>query len=555
VTTDIAGEPAPGRSPLSGSAALRRSGLAIAAGTLASRVTGFLRTAVIGVALGYTIGDPYNTANTIPNILYDLLLGGVLSAVVVPLLVEAARRDDDGGEAYAQRLLTLVVLVLGAISAIAVIFAPALVGLYAGSLHPQARALAIDFGRFFLPQILFYGAGAVIGAVLNTRDRFAAPMWAPVINNVIVIVTGAVFYAMIGAHPQAGTVHGTTLWVLGLGTTAGIVGQTLVLLPALRRAGVHWRPRWDFRGMGLRRAGGFAGWTFAYVIVNQLGYVVVTRLAGAAGTDHGSEHVGYSAYTYAYVLFSLPYALVAVTVVTAAFPAMTRSAASGELGSVRLSLDRGVSLAGVLLVPATAALIAFGPLITTVVLAHGHITVGQALITGAVLAAFAVGLVPFAAFQMQFRAWLALRDARTPALINLAATALNVLADIVLYLALPARDKVIGLAVGFSLSYVVALAMSTRGLHDRLPWLARGPRVLRTYIRLGLATVIAVVPSYALDRALLAVGGHGFAMTLLTLVVAAVAGLVIFVLIARLLRISELDSALQVLRRRAGRAA
>lgn len=543
-------ERAAGR-PLSGSAALRRSGLAIATGTLASRVTGFLRTAVIGVTLGFPVGDPYNTANTIPNILYDLLLGGILSAVVIPLLVDAARRDDDGGEAYAQRLLSLTVLVLAVVSVLAVVFAPQIVGLYAGSLQPAGQRLAVDLGRFFLPQVLFYGAGAVMGAILNTRDRFGAPMWAPVLNNLIVIATGALFYAVESGSATPGHVHGTALLVLGVGTTAGIVAQTLVLLPSLRRAGIRLRPRLDLKGMGLRRAGGFAGWTFGYVLVNQLGYVVVTRLANLAGHSPGSHHVGYSAYTYAYVLFSLPYALVAVTVVTALFPAMTRSGGSGELAALRLTLDRGVSLAGVVLVPASAALLAFGPLITTLVLDYARIDLQQARITGAVLGTFAVGLVPFAAFQMQFRAWLALRNARTPTLINLAATAINVVADLLLYLVLPGDEKVIGLAAGFSLSYVVALGLSTRALNDRLPWLPLGPRVLRTHVRLLVATLAAVVPAYAVDRVLTSLGGVHWPMAALTLAVSSAVGLVIFVAVARRMRISELGSMLEVVRRRA----
>ncbi len=536
--------------PLSGAAALRRSGLAIATGTLASRVTGFIRTAVIAVALGYAVGDPYNAANTIPNILYDLLLGGVLSAVVVPLLVEAGHRDDDGGERYAQRLLSLVVLSLAVVSILGVVFAPQVVGLYANSLHPAQYDLAVNFGRFFLPQVVFYGAGAVIGAILNTRDRFAAPMWAPVLNNLIVIATGGLFFAVVAGQPRPGDIHGTALWVLGIGTTAGIVAQTLILLPALRRAGVRLRLRLGFARMGLEGAGRFAGWVFAYVIVNQLGYIVITRLALAAGDAQGSMRVGYSAYSYAYVLFSLPYALVAVTVVTATFPAMSRSGAEGALPSVRLALDRGISLAGVVLLPASAALIAFGPLITTVVIGHGHISVEQARISGAVLAAFGVGLVPFAAFQMQFRAWLAIRDSRTPALINVVATTVNVLADLILYVLLPADEKVVGLAAGFSISYVVALLLSTTRLHERLGDLPEGPRVLRTHMRLLIATLAGVVPAYAVDRGLSAAGGVRPLMAFVTLVVSSLVGGAVFLLVARRLRISELGSVLAIARRR-----
>lgn len=543
-------EPRTAAQPLSGSAALRRSGLAIAGGTVASRLTGFVRTAVVGVAIGYAVGESYNAANTIPNILYDLLLGGILSAVVIPLLTHAARRDADGGTDYAERLISLVVIVLAVVSVVAVLLAPVLISLYAGPLHPPARHLAVSFARFFLPQVLFYGAGAVIGAVLNTRDRFAAPMWAPVLNNLIVIASGALFLAMTHGRVTPGDVHGASLLVLAVGTTAGIIAQTVVLLPSLRRAGVPLRLRLNFRGMGLRSAGGFAGWTLVYVLVNQLGYLVVTRLAIAAGKSVGAHEVGYSAYSYAYVLFSMPFAVVAVTVITALFPAMSRSGDAGDYAEVRRVLDRGITVSGVLLVPATGALLAFGPLIASVVFGHGRIDLLQARLTGAALGAFAVGLVPFAAFQMQFRAWLSLRDARTPALINLVATLVNVVADLILYVALPADHRVIGLAAGFSLSYFVALAISSHRLQRRLGAAARHGLVLRTHVRLIIASIVGTVPAYFVSRAITGALGDRPAAALLATAVAVTVGFPIFLLVARRLRVAELRDLTGLVRRR-----
>jgi len=549
----MAQEVRPRQQALSGSAALRRSGLAIAAGTIASRATGFVRTAVVGVAIGLPVGEAYNAANTIPNILYDLLLGGILSAVVVPLLVQAARRSADGGEDYAQRLISLVIVTLLVVSGIAVAIAPQLIDLYAGTLRPAARDLAITFGRFFLPQVLFYGAGAVIGAVLNTRDRFAAPMWAPVLNNLIVIAAGGLFLAVTHGPVSPHDVHGTSLLVLAVGTTAGIVAQTLVLLPSLRRCGVRLRLRLNFRGMGLRSAGPFAAWTLVYVIVNQLGYLVITRLAISAGSSAGAHHVGYSAYSYAYVLFSMPYAVVAVTVITAIFPAMSRSGDAGEYPAVREALDRGLRLAGALLMPASAALLAFGPLIASIVFAHGRIDLEQARLTGAALGAFAVGLVPFAAFQMQFRAWLAMRDARTPALINVVATLVNVLVDLLLYVVLPADQRVVGLAAGFSVSYFVALAMSTSRLGWRLGAARRRGLVLRTHVRLLLATVVATVPAYAVARAVTASVGRHPGPAVLALLAGVTVGVPIFLALARRMRVSEIGELLAVSRRLGGR--
>jgi len=525
------------------------SGAAIAAGTLVSRLTGFLRTIVIAAALGQFLGDPYNVANTIPNILYDLLLGGVLSSVVLPLLVQAAHDDADGGEAYAQRLLSVVVALLTITAVVGVLLAPQIVHLYGGKLTGADRTLATTFTRYFLPQVLFYGVGAVFTAILNTRGSLALPMWAPVLNNLVVIASGGLFLAITHAAPHAGQLSHGQILVLALGTTGGIVVQTIALLPGLRAVGFHLRLRTDWRASPLVAAGPFAAWMVAYVVTNQLGYVVIVNLATASGRARGNPDFGYSAYTYAYALFSLPYAVVAVTVITALFPRMSRSATAHRRGEIANTLAAGLSLSGTLLVPATALLVALGPLVGAVVFAHGNTDLSNARLTGATLAAFAVGLVPFSAFQLQLRAFLALRDSRTPALVNVAVTALNVVADLILYVALPPREKVVGLALGFVASYVLGAFWFARVLRRRL-----GPanehRVLRTHFRLTVAAAIAVVPAYAAARLL--TGGLGLdpESSFVALAVGSLIGGALFFAIARRLRVRELDEFAGMVRRR-----
>jgi putative peptidoglycan lipid II flippase len=374
-------------------------------------------------------------------------------------------------------------------------------------------------------------------------------MWAPVLNNVVVIGSGALFLAVTGSAPKAGSLtHGQTL-VLAVGTTAGIVVQTIALLPAMRAVHFPLRLRWDWRGAGLRSAGPFAAWMLGYVLTNQFGFLVVVNLATASGRARGSGGFGYSAYTYAFVLFSLPYAVIAVSVVTALFPQMSRSAALERRGELANTLAGGLSLSATLLVPATAAMVALGPLIGAVVFAHGNTDLSNARLTGATLAAFAVGLVPFSAFQVQLRAWLAMHDSRTPALVNLGITALNVLADVVLYLALPSRQKVVGLALGFSLSYLVGTVWFARLLRSRL-----GPanehRVLRTHVRLAVASLVAVVPAYAAARLL--TGGLGLdpESSLVAVAVALVVGGGIFAAVARRMRIRELTELTAMVRNR-----
>jgi putative peptidoglycan lipid II flippase len=531
----------------SGQPRLARSGVTMAIGTAASRGTGFLRTVVIAAAMGLYVGDCYNVANTIPNIIYDLLLGGVLTSVVVPLLVRAARENDDNGEAYAQRLVTIVVASLSVVSVIGVALAPQLIRLYTGHrLSAGQYDLATMFARYFLPQILFYGVGAVYGAILNTRGSFAAPMWAPVLNNLVVIAAGGLFFAMVSGTPQPGALSQTQRLVLEIGTTGGVVLQTIALVPALRHVGFRHRFRFDWRNAGLGSAARFASWIVGYVVTNQLGYLVIVKLAFAAGHARGAGGSAYSPYTYAFILFSLPYAVIAVTVVTALFPRMSRSAADGDLPGVSANLATGLTTSAVLLVPATVTMVTLGPLIGTIVFAHGNIHVSGARLIGGALAGFAIGLVPFSAFQIQLRAFLAMHDSLTPAVINLGVTAVNVAADVLLYLVLPGRDKVVGLAIGFAVSYLVGALVQGAVLRHRLGAFDR--RVARTHVRLAAAGLVAAVPTYAAARLLTAGLGLGVEAAFAAVIVAALAGGAVFLGLANRMRIDELGEIRRLIR-------
>jgi putative peptidoglycan lipid II flippase len=537
-TGQQAGDPQPER--------LARSGVAMAVGTLASRGTGFLRTIVIATAMGLTVGDSYNIANTIPNIIYDLLLGGLLTSVVVPLLVQAAHEEGDDGEAYAQRLVTIVLAILSVVAVLGVVLAPQIIWFYGKGLSADQRDLATTFARFFLPQVLFYGLGAIFGAILNTRGSFAAPMWAPVLNNIVVIVSGGLFLAMTHGTPDPGSLGTGRTLVLAIGTTAGIVLQTVALLPSLRRVGFRLRLRRDRAGAGLRAAGPFAGWILAYVVTNQIGYYVIVRLATAAGRAHGSGGSAYSPYTYAFILFSLPYAVIAVSVVTALFPRMSRSAVAGDRPAVASNLATGLTTSAVLLAPVTVALVALGPLLATLVFRYGNIPLSGARLIGGALAGFGIGLVPFSAFQVQLRAFLALRDSRTPALVNVVVTAVNIAVDVALYLALPARSRVVGLAIGFSASYLVGVIVQAMLLRRRLGPFDRP--VARTHARLAAASLAAAVPTYASARLLTAGLGLGREAAFVAVVVACLVGGATFVGLAVRMRIDELGELRRLVR-------
>jgi putative peptidoglycan lipid II flippase len=531
---------------------LGRSTRSMAVGTIASRSTGFLRNAFIAAVLGVQgVGAQFNVANTTPNIVYELLLGGILTSVLVPVLVRAAKGDPDDGEAYAQRLLSLVVLVTAAATALLVAFAPALISLYTGKATDDERDLAIALARFFLPQMVFYGAGAVMGAILNTRERFGPPMWAPVLNNLVVIATCGIFLTLPGVTPlQPDSITHAQILVLGIGTTLGIVAQTLALVPALRAVGFRFRPRTDFRGAGLGGIGHLAKWVLLYVAANQAAYVVVVTLAN--DSDLNDQGRGYASYVNAFVLWQLPHAVVAVSVITALLPRMSRAAADERLDDLRAQLNRGLRLTVSVLVPAAVAYVVLGRVLATVVFGHLHTSVEEARFIGTLLAVFAIGLVPFSVYQLQLRAFYALQDTRTPTFINLGVNVTLVAVDVTLYALLPEQHRVVGLAAGHAASFVAGLLICSRVLSRRLGGL-EGALVVRTAARCFTAALPPAVASAAVVAGLLRVWGDGTAGALPALIVG---GAIIgagYVLIARRLGVGELDEVVGPVLARFGR--
>jgi len=522
------------------SESLGRSTRAMAFGTIASRGTGFVRTAVIASVIGAkSVADAFNLANTAPNIVYELLLGGILGSVVVPLLVRAAKQDGGDGKGYAQRLLSLVVVSLTLTSVLLVLAAPAIIALYGNNLRPADQELAVLFARFLLPQVLFYGAGAVMGAYLNARGRFGPPMWAPVLNNVVVIITGVVFHLMPGPDRlTAATITDAQILVLGIGVTLGIVAQTAVLVPSLRATGFRFAPRFDLRGSGLGQAARLAKWVLAYVLASQLAYVVVTNLANAAGRLEPGR--GYSAYTYAYVLWQLPHAVVAVSIITALLPRMSRAAADERVGDLRRTLERGIGLTTSVLVPATVAFVVLGRDIAAVVYARGQISTSEARFIGVLLAVFALGLVPYSTYQLMLRVFYALQDTRTAFVVNLGVNVTMVAVDLTLFAVLPDDLKVIGLAAGHATSFAAGLVLCTFVLGRRIGGIDVR-RLLRTALRCLLAAAVAAVPAVLLARLCTALLGAGPGGGLAAVAAGGAALGLVYLALARRLGVREVD--------------
>ncbi|WP_374204294.1 murein biosynthesis integral membrane protein MurJ [Streptomyces sp. HPF1205] len=451
------------------------------AGSLVSRATGFARLSVVTAAVGTAAGgDAFAVANTVPNIIYTLMIGGALQSVFVPELVRAAKEHADGGRAYTDRLLTLCAVALLGVTVLAVLAAPLLVSAYAPDFGGEQRALTVALARYCLPQILFYGLFTLLGQVLGARERFGAAMWAPVLNNLVVI---AVFGGYL-AGARGGISHHEAL-LLGWGSTAGIAVQVLGLLPALRAAGFRWRPRFDWRGRGLTAPLRAGAWTLALVLVNQLAYWLVTRLATSAGqrapaTGHHAG-VGYAAYSNAYSLWVVPQGIVTVSVVTAMLPRMSRAAAAGDHAGVGDDLSRGLRVSGSAVVPAVLAFLSLGPQITGVVFQHGATGNADADAIALMLAAFALGLPAFAAQYLLARGFYAMSDTRTPFFLNVVIAGVNASLAAIAYATLPARWAVTGMAAGYAVACTVGLACTTALLRRRLAW---RPRVLGHHLRL-----------------------------------------------------------------------
>ncbi len=469
---------------------LRAAGT-MAVATLVSRITGLARTMVLTAALGIAlVGDAYNTANTLPNIVYELLLGGVLTSVVVPLLVHAQERDKDGGTAYAQRLATIATAGLVVVTALAVLVAPLLTALYGITDDPGQVELANWLARILLIEIVFYGIGALAQAILNSRGVFGPPAWAPVLNNVVVIATGLLFIAASGPGSLTpATITPGQVWLLGIGTTLGIAVQALVLLPLLSRAGVPLRPRWGLRNTGLKEAGTLGLWVIGYVAISQVGVVVAIRVANAAGRDDGLGSYGFAN---ASLLFQMPYGIIGVALLTALVPRMSRAASRHDVPGVVSDLSLGTRLSALGLLPVTAALTVLGPDLGILAFARGNTSAEDAAAIGTALAIGAFGLLPMAVTLLQLRVFYAMKDARTPTLIQLGMVAVRVPLLLLVPALVEPQHVVAGLMLATSLTYVAGWVLGDLALRRRLGSLRTGDTLARV-ARVAAAALVAGV--------------------------------------------------------------
>ena len=535
------------------------SSAVMATGTVLSRITGVGRDIALTAALGfYLVSDAYSLGNTMPNVLYLLIIGGALNAVFIPQLVRRMKDDADGGQAYADRLLTLAGLVLLAFSVAAVLLAPILVDLYATSAYDESqRELTTAFARLMLPQIFFYGVYALLGQVLNARGKFGAPMFAPILNNIVAIATFLIFIAVVGTSAAAdGALTTSEVTLLGVGTTLGVAVQALILLPVLVRAGYRWHPRFDWRGAGLGKAGRLAVWTLLLVIVNQAGYIVITRLATLANVNalaEGTTPAGLTTYQKAHLIFMLPHSVITVSIVTALLPALSRIAHSGRLHQVGADVSGAMRLVAALIVPIGVVLVVVSPGITILLFGYGAATPEQAELTGAITSIFMLGLLPFTLFYVLFRGFWAVEDTRTP---FIASVIMNVVAlgiAVPLFYAVAGGAQVAALAFGyvcgFWATFIVSWILLARRLGGLDSWLT-----VRSLVRMLIAGFVAFCVMFGTDAVIetyiVAWDPANRLGVLFDVVVLSAVGLGIYLAAAWALRIREVGDVMALVQRR-----
>ena len=512
----------------------------MSAGTLLSRATGVVRVVVTLAAIGASnvLADSYAKANTTPNIVYELVLGGILTSVFVPLLVDWTRRHgEDAGREAGARFLTITLVVLAGATVVAMIAAPWIMRVYlVGVTDPATHAAELEMGtfflRWFLPQIVFYGLGAVAAGILNAHRRFAAPMYAPVLNNIAVIATMLVFISMIGDADPASATRSQRL-VLAAGTTLGVIAMTLALWPSLRAIGFRWRLRFDWRHETVRRLLSLARWVALYVVVNQIAYFVIILFNGRVGLG------AYVIYSQAFIFFSLPHAIVAVSIFTALLPGMSERWSAGAVDGVRALFSRGIRDTEIVMVPAAVGIMVLAGPIVTLLASYRAMEPADTALLGSTLAAFAVGLPWFSAFQLLTRTFYATQDARTPALANIAVCIVNLVVD--LWLAFSLDLGVRGLALGFGASYVAGTLILAVRLRSRLHGLdAR--RIGITLARTVGAAALTGLAAWGASRGIAAVMDEARPLFSLVQVTAGVvAGVLAFALGALIFQIEEAD--------------
>ncbi len=489
------------------------SSAVMAAGTVFSRASGFIRSALLVTALGASLrGDLFTIANTLPNMVYILLAGGVFNAVLVPQLVRRIKADADGGDAYASRVITLSALFLGAVTVLLVVLAPLLLRVYLDDrfLDPDRVTqleTIVDLTRWCLPQVFFYGMYVLVGQVLNARGSFGPMMWAPIANNLIAVAMLIAYLAVwgsIGQSPARFEALDTSQEVLlGLGSTIGILAQLLVLLPYLRASGFAYRPRFDFRDPELKKTLSLGIWTVLFVVVTQAAYLRVVQLA-SRGTADGGDGTGLTVYSSSLLIMMVPHAIVTVSLATAILPRMSAQASEGRLDDLGTTVGSTLRTALALVLPFAVLMPVLAGDVAGFAFGWGG---GEdtAAAFAPTLALFGPALVFFTIHYFMLRGFYAMEMTRLVFFIQLAVSLTNIVVATVLVPNRPLEQTAPMLVLAYLASYVVGAVVSFAILQRTVGGL-EAPRLIRFLVRMALVLAAAGAAAWLVELALAGLG-------------------------------------------------
>ncbi|HEU5001029.1 MAG TPA: murein biosynthesis integral membrane protein MurJ [Lapillicoccus sp.] len=525
---------------------LTRSSLTLAAGTMASRVLGVVRQSLIVLALGQgLVGNAFQTANNLPNVIYMLIAGGVINSVLVPQIVKAMRLPD-GGREYTDRIITLSTTGMAIITAACTAGAGLFIYLYAGNLAPDAAALATFFAVLTMPQIFFYGLYAVLGQILNARSQFGAFAWAPAVANVFAIGGLLAFMRLYDGHVSPGEWTAPMVWLFAGSATLSIVAQAVVLMVALWRTGFRWTPRFGIRGVGLRTTSKVAGWAFVALVVAQLSYLVASNVIWHASKQPSTDFVaGISVYATAFFIFMVPHGFVTLSVITAIYPRLSRAVHDGDLDLLRTEYRRGLALPTVLTIPASFALVIFAlPVVTLLFSSRDPREIPA---TALVLTVMAPGIVPFGIDVLNQRFFYAHDDGR---MVFYEQVVLSVVASGIALLALAFRPEVTVavVSVGLVLSNVCSALFGMWFVRRRVGYFGFG-EVAFSWVRMVAACMVASAFSY-LATTPLREGHSGRSWAFAELAVGGLVFAIVYFGLALLMRVPEVGEMLAPVVRR-----
>ncbi len=524
----------------------------MAVGTMLSRATGFVRAAVIAATLGLGLtGDMFAVADALPAAMYTIVAGGVLNAVLVPQLVRSMQRDADGGEAYAQRLASAVLLLLAVTTVLLVAAAPVVTGLYTSAdfdspaLAAQ-RDMIVTLARFTLVQVFFYGFYTLLGQMLNARGRFGPMMFAPILNNLIAIAVFGSFLAVMGPlDPRAGEFTPAQAAWFGLGSTVGIAVQALVLLPLLRRSGLRLRLRTDLRGVGLGKAFRLGAWTVGLITIMQVTQIVVIRLATsatavAAATDAG-RGAGIAVYNNAFLIIMVPHSIITVSLATALLPDLSRTAAAAQTELLRNRVMGALRVALAVIIPFAGLLAAVAGPISVLLFGYGAATDDVDLVA-LTLALFVPGLVGFTTTFLVQRAFYAQEDTRTPVLVQLIVSAVQISLSVTIVPRIDPQLVSAALAGCWSVATLTGALASMWLLHRRLGRLG-GLRFTGFVLAVGIAALPGTILALGLTLRYPQIAVGSPLGPLATLAAGTAIAASVYVLVAWLVRIGPVRDA------------